>query len=116
MVIKVKEIRGNCPVFKLGDRMSIDGPRLDLKATDAVCIHALPSLLYYGLALREGANPVNLGIGQKKDHAYIQCPDPGPPYTPGGSVVFEFILETRMNADTDTEGRGETSLTKPINR
>jgi len=31
-----------------------------------------------------------LGIGKKDDVGYIQCPDPGTPYTDGGTVIFEM--------------------------
>jgi hypothetical protein len=31
-----------------------------------------------------------LGIGRVDDMGYVQCPDPGEPYTCGGTVVFEL--------------------------
>lgn len=92
MRILVREIRGNCPIFKLGDEIQIQGAEIDLERTRAICVHALPSLLYYALALREGADPRSLGLSNRPDRGYLQCPDPGPPYTPGGTVIFEFIL------------------------
>ena len=87
--IKVCEIRGSCPVYKVSDRMIIDGPRILLDKTDAVCIHALSTLLHYVVALDEGADPVKLGLSMNKEHAYMQCVDPGAPYTEGGTVIFE---------------------------
>ena len=57
--IEVCEIRGKCPVHKVGDRIVIDGPRIVLEETDAVCVHALSSLLHYVLALEEGTDPLN---------------------------------------------------------
>ena len=87
--IKVCEIKGTCPVYKLGDRMVIDGARILLDRTDAVCVHALSTLLHYVVALDEGANPVKLGLSKDKEHAYMQCVDPGEPYTEGGTVIFE---------------------------
>lgn len=88
--IQVCEIRGNCPVHKVGDKLVIDGPRLVLDGTDAVCVHAFSSLLHYVVALEEGADPVKLGLSTPGDneHAYIQCLDPGAPYTHGGTVIF----------------------------
>ena len=35
--IEVCGVRGVCPVYKVGDRMIIDGPRILLDKTDAVC-------------------------------------------------------------------------------
>jgi len=88
--IEVCEIRGKCPVHKVGDKIVIDDPKIVLRETDALCTHALSSLLHYVLALEEGSDPVELGLSKPKDreHAYIQCVDPGKPYTNGGTVIF----------------------------
>ena len=88
--IEVYEIRGYCPVHRVGDKILIDGPNLLLEKTDAVCIHALSSLLHYVVALDRGVDPVVLGLTRLEDrqHAYIQCVDPGEPYTHGGTVIF----------------------------
>jgi len=88
--IKVHEIRGKCPVHKVGDKMVIDGPEIVLDKTDAVCVHALSTLLHYVVALEEGADPVKLGLTkpEEKEYAYMQCVDPGEPYTQGGTIVF----------------------------
>jgi uncharacterized repeat protein (TIGR04076 family) len=88
--IEVCEIRGKCPVHKVGDKIVIDDPKVLLRETDALCTHALSSLLHYVLALEEGADPVKLGLSKPEDreHAYIQCVDPGKPYTNGGTVIF----------------------------
>lgn len=88
--IEAVDIRGTCPVFKIGDKIIIKGPQIDMENTDAVCIHALPSLLHFSLALREGADPGKLGLSKEKEIAYIQCPDPGEPFTPGGTVTFKI--------------------------
>lgn len=87
--IKVCEIRGKCPVYKVGDKMTIEGPEILLGKTDAICAHAFSTLLHYVVALEEGADPVKLGLSKDKEHAYMQCVDPGEPYTEGGTVVFE---------------------------
>jgi uncharacterized repeat protein (TIGR04076 family) len=87
--IKVCQIRGVCPVYKVGNRMVIDGARILLDKTDAVCVHALSTLLHYVVAIEEGADPVKLGLSKDKEHAYMQCVDPGEPYTRGGTVIFE---------------------------
>ena len=89
LIITVKEIKGKCVVHSLGDRIVIDGPELDVKNTNRMCIHALASILHYAVALREGIDPEKLGLTKKGNKAYIHCPDPGEPYTDGGEVVFE---------------------------
>jgi uncharacterized repeat protein (TIGR04076 family) len=89
--IEVCEVKGKCPVYKVGDQIIIDDPKIVLNQTDALCTHALSSLLHYTLALEEGVNPVKLGLSKPGDeeHAYIQYMDPGKPYTNGGTVIFK---------------------------
>jgi len=89
--IEVCEVRGHCPVHKIGDKIVIDGPRIVLEKTDAICIHAFSTFLHYAVALDEGADPVKLGLTKPEDsgYAYVQCVDPGHPYTDGGTVIFK---------------------------
>ncbi len=88
-VIEVAEIKGKCPVYKVNDKIVIEGPRINLKKTDNICIHALSSLLHYAVALGEGIDPRKLGLSKTEKYAYIQCVDPGEPYTKGGTVIFK---------------------------
>jgi uncharacterized repeat protein (TIGR04076 family) len=93
VVFEVVKIKGKCPVYKVGDKNVIEGPEIKLNETDALCIHTLPSLLHYVVALREGADPVKLGLSKNGENAYIQCLDPGEPYTEGGTVIFRCRVE-----------------------
>ena len=88
--LEVYSIKGKCPVHKVGDKIVMEGPRIILDKTDAICIHALSTLLHYVVALDEGADPVKLGLTkpEEKEFAYMQCVDPGQPYTHGGTVIF----------------------------
>ena len=88
--IEVCEIRGTCPVHKVGDKIMVDGPKVLLEETDALCVHALSTLLHSVVALERDADPVKLGLTKPDDreHAYMQCVDPGEPYTQGGTVIF----------------------------
>lgn len=90
--IEICEIRGKCPVHTVGEKLVIDGPRLVLEKTDAVCVHALSSLLHYVVALDAGVDSVKLGLSTPEDNenAYVQCVDPGEPYTHGGAVIFRI--------------------------
>lgn len=96
------EVRGYCPVYKVGDKIVVDDPRIVLESTDALCTHALSSLLHYVLTLEAGDNPVRLGLTKPDDpeHAYIQCLDPGAPYTDGGTVIFKI---TRIDKEEASE-------------
>jgi len=85
---KVHKIQGHCPVYSEGDRIVVDGPEIDLDRTDALCTHALSTLLHYTTALENGVDPVELGLCKEGELAYMQCVDPGEPYTEGGTVIF----------------------------
>jgi uncharacterized repeat protein (TIGR04076 family) len=93
LIIEVAEIKGKCPVYKKGNKIVIDGPEIVLEKTDAICIHALTPLLHYVVALREGVDPMKLGLSKDEKTAYIQCLDPGEPYTEGGTVIFRCRVE-----------------------
>ncbi|MCK5414137.1 MAG: TIGR04076 family protein [Thermoplasmata archaeon] len=88
--VKVAAIDGRCDVHQVGDVFYIRGAKLDAKGP--VCIHALPSILQFGLALREGADPVEMGTARAGTVARVACPDPGPPLTEGGMAIFELEL------------------------
>ena len=55
----------------------IDDLKIVLEKTDALCVHALSSLLHYALVLERGGDPVELDFSKQEDkeHAYIQCVD-----------------------------------------
>jgi len=58
-----------------------------------LCLHALASMLTLLSPLLKGVSARILGIGGEEDAGYVQCPDPGKPYTCGGTVVFELRRE-----------------------
>lgn len=89
--IKVHQIKGFCPVYKKGDRITIDSPEIVVDKTDALCTHSLSILLHYTTVLEHDWCPVKLGLTTKEDRdsAYFQCTDPGKPYTDGGTVIFK---------------------------
>jgi len=62
--LRVCEIRGKCPVYKEGDKMTVHGAEILMEGTDAICIHALSTLLHYIVALDEGADPVKFGLSK----------------------------------------------------
>jgi uncharacterized repeat protein (TIGR04076 family) len=89
IVVKVKEIRGHCPTFKLGDSFVLKAG-YQLVSDIPVCMHALAALMpfYNALSVSE---PAQWGLDGKEDKskAYIQCPDPFD-CTNGGTVIFEI--------------------------
>ncbi|MBW2321896.1 MAG: TIGR04076 family protein [Deltaproteobacteria bacterium] len=82
--ITVHDIKGNCPVHNVGDRIIIQNPEINLED--------LPTILHYVLILEHKWIPFQLGLTKEDDpdNAYIQCLDPGQPYTEGGTVIFRI--------------------------
>jgi uncharacterized repeat protein (TIGR04076 family) len=94
LVITAKEIQGTCPVFNVGDKIVVDVPEILPKETDALCVHAFGSMLSMIVALSKGVSFKELGLAKREgDVGYVQCLDPGPPATHGGTVLFEIQRE-----------------------
>ena len=87
--IKVKDVKGACPTFKVGDSFTLKAG-YQLVSDGPVCMHALSSIMPFYNALTVAPACV-LGIDGKvdKDKAYVQCPDPVD-HTGGGTVIFEI--------------------------
>ena len=94
LVITVKEIRGKCPVFKVGDRIIIESPKVAVEKTSNICIHAFGCMLSMIVPLSHGLSFKQLGLATEEgEKGYVQCLDPGKPYTDGGTVLFEIKRE-----------------------
>jgi len=93
VTIEVKEVRGFCPLYKPGDQIILKDFYIDSNHSKNVCIHFLSATSTLLSAFMHGSSAIRLGIGNRDDVGYFQCPDPGPPYTKGGTVVFELRRE-----------------------
>lgn len=93
VVLTVKEIEGNCPVYQVGDKIVLDGYYIDSRKSSNLCVHAFSAMLTLLSAFAHGSSAVDLGIGEEADTGYLKCPDPGPPHTRGGTVLFELRRE-----------------------
>jgi len=89
----VREVRGNCAMgYKPGDCFVVERFYIS-EVGKGICIHALSSMLTLLSPFLKGVSAKVLGIGERDDVGYVQCPDPGKPYTCGGTVVFELRRE-----------------------
>lgn len=90
LIVRVVEIRGRCPVYKVGDSFRLE-EGYKLVSEVPLCMHALASLMPFYNALRVSP-PGRWGLAGKEapERAYIQCMDPEA-YTGGGTVVFEVV-------------------------
>ena len=89
LLVQVAEIKGKCPVYKVGDSFKLDdGYRLVSQIP--LCMHSLAAILPHYNALRI-SEPNKWGLAGKKDNtkAYVQCLDPSS-YTDGGTAILEI--------------------------
>ncbi len=104
VIVEVAEIKGKCPVYKMGDVMVIDEPKLVLNETTAVCMRAMGPLMTHLISAAGGIDPSTADGGVLHDVAnpnvpaergvhYTSCPMPGEPHTENGPVVFRIKLE-----------------------
>ena len=94
LIITIEEIRGRCPVFKVGDKIIVEEPEIIIEKTDRLCVHAFGSILSMIIPLSRGVSFRELGLAKEEEEVgYVQCLDPGPPYTSGGTVVFKIERE-----------------------
>jgi len=94
LVITVEEIRGTCPVFKVGDRIVVESPKIVVEKTDNICVHAFGCMLSMIVPLSRGISFKKLGLATEEgEKGYIQCLDPGKPCTNGGTMLFEIKQE-----------------------
>jgi len=89
----VKEVKGRCAMgYRVGDCFVIEKYYIR-EIGRGICLHALASMLTLLTPFLKGVPARTLGIGREDDVGYVQCPDPGEPYTCGGTVVFELKRE-----------------------
>ncbi len=96
VVVRVRAIRGHCPIFTKGDTFSIEkGFSLKAGEKSVLCDHAFVNILHWILPLSRGVSLYSLGLTTEPagDTAYLQCADPGEPYTNGGTVTFELQIQ-----------------------
>ncbi|RLE70023.1 MAG: TIGR04076 family protein [Thermoprotei archaeon] len=89
--VMVEEVRGFCAAgYKPGDKFIIEWFYIKPQQNTKICLHALNSMITLLMPFINGVSAKTLGIGRKDDIGYIQCPDPGKPYTNGGTVLFKL--------------------------
>jgi uncharacterized repeat protein (TIGR04076 family) len=87
LVITAKEIKGTCAAgLKPGDKIVLREATLSLPESDRVCGFAFANIYPAIFAARLGKDLKDLGLVTRT----VQCIDPGPPYSEGGTVIFEI--------------------------
>ena len=91
IIVTVKEVKGHCPIHKVGDRFFVDeGQILSLDTARSLCIFALAGLIPLFPAL---SKDLPKDDWMSAETQYLQCNDPGPNYGGGGTVIFEVKKE-----------------------
>lgn len=93
--VEVVDVKGKCALnYKPGDRFIFE--KFYVKETDKpLCLHALNSMVTVLILMLKGFSMKKLGLSNEENTAYTQCPDPGEPYTNGGSVLFKLTRKTK---------------------
>jgi uncharacterized repeat protein (TIGR04076 family) len=87
ITITVKEVQGVCSAgLKVGDKIVVKVPRIDVRETDNICINGLNSLIPYLRQWSTEPFPPNA-------RSIVCCSDPGPQNGGLGHVLFEIKSE-----------------------
>lgn len=89
VIVTAERVTGNCAATIIpGDRMVFEGANLNLTETTNVCPFALATLYPIIFAARLGHDIVEFGFKERT----IQCIDPGPPLSEGGTVLWKVVI------------------------
>ena len=95
---EVEEIKGKCPIYKVGDRMVLESKAftevINLEESDAVCMRVLDNT-WSDLIYQAGGDGLIDYIGSGTGECRIACSMPGEPYTPCGYVIFRINRERK---------------------
>lgn len=90
---RVEQVKGECPVYEVGDEMEFEGVQVRTIKGKGLCAYALSALLPIALQYRHRlVEPTWLNA----KHHILACPDPGPAMGGSGNVIFRL---TRTETD-----------------
>lgn len=95
VIFEVEEVRGTCPLYGVGSRIVIDTEPLEtinVKESDDVCMRVVDNMAYRGVWTAGNDDLLRHMVGVDGE-CRTQCPNPGEPYTPCGTVVFRIRRE-----------------------
>ncbi|MBI4187238.1 MAG: TIGR04076 family protein [Chloroflexi bacterium] len=96
VIYEVEEVRGSCPVYKVGDKVVIDSRHpvevLNLEKTDALCMRIIDNM-WSQKVWQAGGNATVEHLTGISGECRIGCSMPGKPYTPCGFIIFKIRRE-----------------------
>jgi len=93
VVVTAEKVKGHCPVYTKDDKITIEEFYIKSQDSQNICIHAFAAMTTLLSAFLHDCSATELGIGPEENTGYIRCPDPGPPCTKGGNVLFKLKKE-----------------------
>lgn len=104
VTISVEKLEGVCPLYVQGQTVAtLNGWYFEPRQEVKLCSHAVAAMLTALGLFSKGVSARDLGFGKEKDRAYINCPDPGEPYTCGGTITFRLDREEIADPATKKE-------------
>jgi len=92
----VEEIRGTCPIYKVGDKVVFDSTYpvevLNMKETDAMCMRVQDNMWSH-MIWQAGGDLTVQHLAGIAGECRIGCTMPGKPYTPCGFCIFIITRE-----------------------
>jgi hypothetical protein len=72
LILECVDVKGFCPVYRKGSKITFCEPIIVMKETDAICVGALLAFGPFYRPLVRGISPKDLGLGE----GYIACHAP----------------------------------------
>ncbi len=96
VIYEVEEIRGSCPVYKVGDKVVMDSKYpvevINLEESDAVCLRIIDNM-WSQKVWQAGNDPTVEHLQGISGECRIGCSMPGEPYTACGYIIFRISRE-----------------------
>jgi len=86
VIVRIDEVVGECPVYKGGEKIVIEGDEVDTDESDAVCLPLLSSLVD-GVKWRQHLGMKGSGGGWDYSKERQKCPRNDRPYGKGFAIV-----------------------------
>ena len=100
------DIKGFCPMYKVGDKITFIEPEIHMPETDGICLGFVANFLPWYRPLVRGVAPKELGLTKEGNDGYIACYSPplGEVPEPGAhGTAFFRIHQISVDIETKTD-------------
>ena len=96
VILEVEEVRGECPLYRVGDRIIIrvlpSTEIIDKERSGDICLRAIENIPFFLIYARAPDHVVEHLAGVTGE-TRLACSMPGKPFTPCGYVIFKVMRE-----------------------